>query len=64
MSVSRRAIAFVIPNAASSADLLSFALTVDEVEARTGLDLFAELPEEEQAGFEGTVCGACWADAD
>lgn len=56
------AIAFIILNQSSGADLLSFALTVDEVEARTGLDFFADLESEEQAEFEGAVCAPCWTE--
>jgi hypothetical protein len=35
-------------------------MTVDEVETRTGLDFFAELPVAEQAVLEAAYCVACW----
>lgn len=38
-------IAFLLPNAKSSADLASFAITVDSLEAFTGIDFFATAPD-------------------
>jgi len=40
-------IAFLLPNAATSDSLMSFAITVDSLEALTGYDFFAEAPNPE-----------------
>lgn len=56
-----KAIAFVIPNAVSDQPLLDFAMSVDEVEATTGIDFFADLmaPEEEER-LESSYSAAQW----
>ena len=46
-SPSYKAIAFIIENKSSSADLLSFAVPIDSVEEVTGLDFFSKLPNQE-----------------
>jgi endonuclease G len=58
-------IGFIIPNrkctVSSSAELLeTFAVTIDEVEERTGIDFFFLLDEAIQAGFEGEWDAAFW----
>jgi len=40
-------IAFLLPNAASSEELLSFAMTVDSLERLSAYDFFAEAPDQE-----------------
>jgi len=40
-------IAFLLPNQRSSADLLSFAVSVDSLERFTGYDFFADAPDQE-----------------
>lgn len=40
-------IAFLLPNAASSEELLSFAITVDSLERLSAYDFFAETPDQE-----------------
>jgi endonuclease G len=42
-----KAIAFLIENKSSSADLFSFAVPVDSVEKVTGFDFFSRLPNQE-----------------
>lgn len=39
-------LAFIVPNEASSEDIGRFQTTVDEIEARTGIDFFWQLPDE------------------
>jgi endonuclease G len=50
-----RAIAFIYPNGHSGGRLQQYAVCVDEVERRTGLDFFPTLPDEEQQRLEGRV---------
>ena len=53
-------IGFILPNAGSSKSLQSFAVTVDAVEAATGLDFFSELPKEQQEALERTITINAW----
>ena len=38
----------------------SFAVTVDEVEQKTGLNFFSELPKEQQEALESTITINAW----
>ena len=51
----RRAISFIYPNGHSGGRLLQYAVSVDEVERRTGLDFFPTMPDDEQHRLESTV---------
>ena len=53
-------IGFILPNAGSSKSLQSFAVTVDEVEQKTGLDFFSELPKEQQEALESNITIDAW----
>ena len=53
-------IGFILPNEGSTKSLQSFAVTVDEVEQKTGLDFFSVLPEEQQATLESTITINAW----
>ena len=55
-----RAIAFIYPNGHSGGRLQQYAVSVDEVERRTGLDFFPTLPDEEQGRIESTVNLDAW----
>lgn len=55
-----KAIAFIIPNRKSSADLRTFAVTIDEVEKATGINFFPSLSQEHEREIEGTICVPCW----
>lgn len=55
-----RVLAFLMPNRASGEDLQSFVVPVDSVEKITGLDLYAELPDELERKLESEVCLPCW----
>jgi endonuclease G len=54
------AIAFMLPNAGSSLPLKNYVISIDELEALTGLDFFAELPDEEEEKFESRVLTNNW----
>ena len=55
-----RAIAFIYPNGHSGGRLSRYAVSVDEVERRTGLDFFPHLPAAEQERLEGVVHIDAW----
>ena len=55
-----RAIAFIYPNGHSGGRLQQYAVSVDEVERRTGLDFFPTLPAEEQQWLESPVNLDAW----
>ena len=50
-----RALAFIYPNGHSGGPLRKYAVSVDEVERRTGLDFFPTLPADEQERLESGV---------
>ena len=54
------AIAFMLPNAGSTLPLKNFVISIDELEALTGLDFFAALPDEEEEKFESRVLTNNW----
>ena len=56
----RKMLAFIVPNAGSSAPLQSFIVTVDMVEAETGLDFFPLLPQPLQEELESTIDVNAW----
>ena len=56
----RRAIAFIYPNGHSGGRLNKYAVSIDEVERRTGLDFFPTLPDEEQQRLESPVNLDAW----
>ena len=53
-------IGFVLPNKGSSADLRTFAVTVDRVEELTGLDFFCTVPQPKQEQLEQTITVENW----
>jgi len=53
-------IGFILPNAGSSKSLQSFAVSVDEVEQKTGLDFFSLLPKEQQEALESSITIDAW----
>ena len=56
----RRAIAFIYPNGHSGGRLQQYAVSIDEVERRTGLDFFPTLSQEQQLRLESTVNLDIW----
>ncbi len=55
-----KAIGFVLPNQNSDLPLQSFATTVDEVEAITGIDFYPLLPDEVEEKIESTANPSKW----
>jgi len=53
-------IGFILPNEGSSKSLKSFAVTVDKVEAETGLDFFSKIPQPQQEQLESTITINAW----
>ena len=53
-------IGFILPNAGSTKSLQDFAVTVDAVEAATGLDFFSEIPQPQQEQLESTLTINAW----
>jgi len=53
-------IGFILANEGSLKPLQSFAVTVDEVEAATGLDFFSEIPQPQQEQLESTLTVNAW----
>ena len=49
------ALGFIFPNEKCEGTLDDYAVTVDEVESRTGLDFFAPLPDSIENEMEGKV---------
>ena len=56
----QKMIGFILANEGSSKPLQSFAVTVDEVEAATGLDFFSEIPQPQQEQLESTLTFNAW----
>lgn len=56
----RRAIAFIYPNGHSGGRLRQYAVSVNEVERRTGLDFFPTLSQDEQQRLETPVNLDAW----
>ena len=55
-----RAIAFIYPNGHSGGRLQQYAVSIDEVEHRTGLDFFPFLPDNDQQQLESPVNLDAW----
>ena len=54
------AIAFLLPNAGSTQPLMQFVVSIDYIEALTGIDFFANLPDSEEEKFESRVLTNIW----
>jgi endonuclease G len=55
-----RAIGFLMANQSSSVPLYQFAVSVDDVEKRTGIDFFANLPDEIENKIESSLSTSEW----
>ncbi|SRX74855.1 DNA/RNA non-specific endonuclease [Aequorivita antarctica] len=55
-----KAIAFVIPNKPSSDSFYEYAISIDEVEAKTGIDFFPKLPDSIENSMENTIDLKAW----
>jgi endonuclease G len=56
-----RAIAFILPNGPSKQPLMSYAVSIDKVEALTGLNLFPSLPDAVENALESKIDVAAWS---
>lgn len=54
-------IGFIMPNQAGNRPLMTYMLTVDEVEDRTGLDFFYNLPDSIESQVESTYSLSHWS---
>ena len=54
------AIAFLLPNAGSTQPIKQFVVSIDYIEALTGIDFFANLPDSEEEKFESRVLTNNW----
>jgi len=59
-SPSIKGIGFIFPNAASSEALENFTISIDSVEAFTGIDFYPSLPDEQEELIEKIKCIDCW----
>lgn len=59
---SKKGIGFLIPHAMSEAPLMDYAVSIDEIEAKTGLDFFDQLYEnsEEEDSVEMSIDKGAW----
>ena len=55
-----KAIGFVMENKKSGEDIMESAVTIDRIEAMTGLDLFPSLPDEMETRLEKSVNESLW----
>ena len=55
-----KAIAFLIPNKPSSKSFYEYAVSIDEIEAKTGIDFFPNLPDSTENNLERTVDLKAW----
>jgi len=55
-----KGIGFIFPNAASSEALENFTVSIDSVEAFTGIDFYPSLPDEQEELIEKIKCIDCW----
>ncbi len=55
-----KAIAFVIPNKPSSESFYEYAVSIDEIEAKTGIDFFPNLPDSIENKMENTIDLKAW----
>lgn len=54
-----KAIGFIVPHEGSRAHVSTFAVSVDSVEALTGINFFPQLPPQQEA-LESECCIPCW----
>jgi len=55
-----KAIAFIIPNKPSSKSFYEYAVSIDEIEAKTGIDFFPNLPDSIEDKMERTIDLKAW----
>lgn len=55
-----RAIAFLIPNKPTTISFYEFVVSIDEIESLTGIDFFAELPNDVEMELEANINDRSW----
>ncbi|CAM3298790.1 DNA/RNA non-specific endonuclease [Aequorivita lipolytica] len=55
-----KAIAFLIPNKSSSESFYNYAISINEIEAKTGIDFFPNLPDSVETNLEQMVDLKAW----
>ncbi len=55
-----KAVAFIIPNKSSSESFYEYAVSIDEVEAKTGIDFFPQLPDSIENNLESMIDLRAW----
>jgi endonuclease G, mitochondrial len=55
-----KGIGFILPNTSNSKPLQNFAVSIDEVERRTGIDFFYNLPDIDEQKIESTFNVSSW----
>ena len=55
-----KAVAFLIPNKPSSESFYEYAVSIDEVEAKTGIDFFPQLPDSIENNLESMIDLRAW----
>jgi endonuclease G len=55
-----KAIGFIMPNESSALPVMHYAVSIDEVEAITGIDFFHSLPDDQETELEKHICKECW----
>ncbi len=56
----KKAIAFIIPNEKSEKSIYEYMVTIDQVETKTGIDFFPDLPDSEEKRIEATLNIEAW----
>ena len=56
-----KGIGFILPNASSTLPLQSFAVPIENVERKTGINFFSALPDEQEEAIEKKICLSCWS---
>ena len=56
-----KGIGFILPNASSTLPLQSYAMPIDSVERKTGINFFSALPDEQEQTIEKSICLSCWS---
>jgi len=55
-----KAVAFLIPNTATDRSIYDFVVTIDAIEAKTGIDFFEAFPNSEENKMESTIDLKAW----
>jgi len=56
-----KGIGFILPNIGSKEQLQYYAVSIDSVEALTGINFFPLLPDDQEELIEKTLCIKCWS---